>query len=66
MQKLTTIYTNGVRGLGGRHRNRIKTCFNVPVLLRKETVKISLFADDMILYLKDPKKLYSEASRHHQ
>jgi hypothetical protein len=22
---------------------------------RKETVKISLFADDMILYLKDPK-----------
>jgi hypothetical protein len=32
----------------------------------KKTVKISLFADDMILYLKDPKKLYSEASRHHQ
>jgi hypothetical protein len=32
----------------------------------KETVKISLFADDKILYLKDPKKLYSEASRHHQ
>jgi hypothetical protein len=24
----------------------------------KETVKISLFACDMILYLKDPKKLY--------
>jgi hypothetical protein len=32
----------------------------------KETVKISLFADDMILYLKDPKKLYSKAPRHHQ
>jgi hypothetical protein len=27
----------------------------------KETVKISLFADDMILYLKDPKTL-----RHHK
>jgi hypothetical protein len=32
----------------------------------KETVKIFLFADDMMLYLKDPKKLYSKASRHHQ
>jgi hypothetical protein len=32
----------------------------------KETVKISLFADDMILYLEDPKKLYSKAPRHHQ
>jgi hypothetical protein len=26
------------------------------IQIRKETVKISLFADDMILYLKDPKK----------
>jgi hypothetical protein len=25
------------------------------IQMRKETVKISLFADDMILYLKDPK-----------
>jgi adenylylsulfate kinase-like enzyme len=32
----------------------------------KETVKIFLFADDMILYLRDPKKLYSKAPRHHQ
>jgi hypothetical protein len=32
----------------------------------KETVKIALFADDMILYLKDSKKPYSEAPRHHQ
>jgi retron-type reverse transcriptase len=32
----------------------------------KEIVKISLFADNLILYIKDPKKLYSEASRHPQ
>jgi hypothetical protein len=36
------------------------------IQIGEEAVKISLFADDMILYLKDPKKLYSEASRHHQ
>jgi hypothetical protein len=35
------------------------------IQIGKETVKTSLFADDMILYLKD-QKLYSEASRHHQ
>jgi hypothetical protein len=28
------------------------------IQIGKETVKIPLFADDMILYLKDPKKLY--------
>jgi hypothetical protein len=31
----------------------------------KETVKISIFADDMMLYLKDSKKLYSKTPRHH-
>jgi hypothetical protein len=31
-----------------------------------ETVKISLFADNMILYLKDPKKLYPKSPRHHK
>jgi hypothetical protein len=36
------------------------------IQIGKETVKISLFADDMILYIKDPKKLYSKAPRHHQ
>jgi hypothetical protein len=35
------------------------------IQIGKETDKISLFADDMILYLKDPKKkLYSKAPRH--
>jgi hypothetical protein len=33
------------------------------IQIGKEAVKISLFADDMILYLKDPKN-YSKASRH--
>jgi hypothetical protein len=32
----------------------------------KETVKISLFADEMILYIKDPKKLHPKAPRHHK
>jgi hypothetical protein len=32
----------------------------------KETVKISLFADDMTLYLKNPKKLYPKTPRHHK
>jgi hypothetical protein len=36
------------------------------IQISKETIKISLFAENMILYLNDPKKLYSEASRHHQ
>jgi hypothetical protein len=31
----------------------------------KETVKISLFADNMILYLKDPKN-YPKTLRHHK
>jgi hypothetical protein len=36
------------------------------ILIDKEIVKISLFADDMFLYLKTPKKLYSKTPRHHQ
>jgi hypothetical protein len=32
----------------------------------KETIKISLFADGMILYLKRPKKLYPKTSRHYK
>jgi hypothetical protein len=35
------------------------------IQLGKETIKISLSADYMILYLK-PKKLYSKASKQHQ
>jgi hypothetical protein len=34
--------------------------------ISKEAVKISPFVDDMILYLKDPKNLYSKAPRHHK
>jgi hypothetical protein len=32
----------------------------------KETVRISLFADDMILYLKDPKHSTQKTPRHHK
>jgi hypothetical protein len=32
----------------------------------KEKVKLSLFADDMTLYLKDLKKLHQKAPRHHK
>jgi hypothetical protein len=32
----------------------------------KETVKIFLLADNMILYLKDPKKLYPKTLKHHK
>jgi hypothetical protein len=32
----------------------------------KETVKISLFADNMILDLKDPKKINPKTPRHHK
>jgi hypothetical protein len=35
------------------------------IKIGKETVKISLFADDMILYLKDPKK-YQKPPRYHK
>jgi DNA polymerase II large subunit len=34
------------------------------IQIGKETAKISLFENDMILYLKDPKN-YSKAPRHH-
>jgi retron-type reverse transcriptase len=36
------------------------------IQISKETVKISLFVDDMILYLKDPKKLYPKTLRYHK
>jgi hypothetical protein len=36
------------------------------IQIGKETVKISLFANYMILYLKDPKKLYPITLRHHK
>jgi hypothetical protein len=36
------------------------------IQIGKETVKISLFADDIILYLNDPKKLNPKTPRHHK
>jgi retron-type reverse transcriptase len=36
------------------------------IQIGKETVKVSLFADDMILYLKRHKKLYTKTRRHHE
>jgi hypothetical protein len=36
------------------------------IQIGKETVKISLFADNMIQYLKNPKKLYPKTPRYHQ
>jgi hypothetical protein len=36
------------------------------IQISKETVKISLFADDIILYLKDQKKHYQKTLRHHK
>jgi hypothetical protein len=36
------------------------------IQIGKETVKISLFVDDMILHLKDAKKLHPKTSRHHK
>jgi hypothetical protein len=36
------------------------------IQIGKEAVKISLFANYMILYLKDPKKLYPKTPRYHK
>jgi hypothetical protein len=36
------------------------------IQIGKETVKISLFADNMILYLKDPKNLFPKTPKHHK
>jgi hypothetical protein len=36
------------------------------IQIGKETVKISLLANDMILYLKEPKRLYPKSPRHHK
>jgi hypothetical protein len=36
------------------------------IQISKETVKISLFAEDMILYLKDQKNFTQKTPRHHE
>jgi hypothetical protein len=36
------------------------------IQMGKEDVKIFLFADDIILYLKEPKRLYPKTPRHHK
>lgn len=33
------------------------------IWIKREKVKLSLFADDMILYIEDPQKLHQEASK---
>jgi hypothetical protein len=49
-------------------QNPYKSCLKEGIKgiqVGKETVKISLYSDHTVLYLKDPKN-YSKASRHHQ
>jgi hypothetical protein len=36
------------------------------IQISKEVVKLSLFADDMILYIKDSKILHAKTPRHHK
>jgi hypothetical protein len=36
------------------------------IQIGKEIVKVSLFANDIILYCKDPKKLHHKTPRHHK
>jgi hypothetical protein len=38
----------------------------IGIQIGKETVRISLFADEMILYLKDPKNSTQKIPRHHK
>jgi hypothetical protein len=38
----------------------------IQVQIGKEEVKLSLFADDMILYLKNPKNFTKKTSRHYK
>jgi hypothetical protein len=48
----------GITSQSNRQKEEIKG-----IQIGKETVKMSLFTDDMILHLKDPKKLYPK-TRH--
>jgi hypothetical protein len=48
---------------GGKTANY---CIKRHLPIDKEIVNLSLFADDMVLYLKDPKKLHSKTPRHHK
>jgi hypothetical protein len=36
------------------------------IQIGKDTVKISLFADDMLIYFKDPKNFYPQTLRHYK
>ena len=53
MSTLPTIiqYSSGVLAIAIREEKEIKG-----IQIRKEEVKLSLFADDMILYTENPKK----------
>jgi hypothetical protein len=44
-----------------RQEERIKT-----IKIGKDIIKVSLFADDMILYHKEPEKLHPKAMRQHK
>jgi hypothetical protein len=54
-----TQHSPGIPSQSNKAKEEIKG-----IQLIKEVVKLSLFADDIILYLKDPEKHYPKPPRH--